>query len=121
MTMTKSGPRKPLLDAHGTQTRYDVISNFTSLIFLSIARIFYVKMAISEGRGGVCISIVGTGPCNPMKYSCYTEGDNILVNIVLTHGQYPSKYSPCILHRDSVTRTVSYSYQNSMWECFNML
>ena len=35
-----------------TQPRYDVIWNFTPIIFFSSLRIFYVKMVTSDGGGG---------------------------------------------------------------------
>ena len=41
-------PKTPLLDA---QTRYDVIGSFQHIFSFSTLRIFYVKMANSEGGG----------------------------------------------------------------------
>ena len=52
----------PLLKTRSAQTRYDVMWNFTPIIFCSTLRIFYVKMATSEEGGVVCISLVGKWP-----------------------------------------------------------
>ena len=42
-------PKTPFLD---TQARHDVILNFTPIIRFNSLRIFYFKMATSEGGGG---------------------------------------------------------------------
>ena len=42
--------------------RPNAIWNFTPIFIFSTFSIFYVKMATSEEGGGVCISVVGTGP-----------------------------------------------------------
>ena len=44
-------PKRPIMDGRGAQTRYDVIRNFTLIIFFSTMRIFHVKLANSEGGG----------------------------------------------------------------------
>ena len=40
-----------LLVTRGTQTQYDMIWNFTTIFIFSTLRIFYAKMATSEGGG----------------------------------------------------------------------
>ena len=50
------------LDAHNLKTRYDVTWFFQHIFSFSSLRIFYVKMATSEG--GVCIFLVGKQPLN---------------------------------------------------------
>ena len=53
----------PLLDTHNSKRWYDVIWFFQHIFRFSTLRIFYIKIATSERkRGGVCISLVGTGP-----------------------------------------------------------
>ena len=47
--------KTPLLNALTAQTRCDVILNFTPIICFITIRIFYIKMATSEG-GGLRIS-----------------------------------------------------------------
>ena len=47
-----SAPKTNFLDARGGQTRFDLLWNFTPIIFFSSLRIFYVKMATSE-MGGI--------------------------------------------------------------------
>ena len=41
------------MDAHGAQTRYDVMLTFTLIFIFRILRFFYVKMATSQEGGGV--------------------------------------------------------------------
>ena len=56
-------PKRPLLEARGTQTRYDV--KFDAHHFWRSLRIFYVNMATSEGGGGGGLHILNCDRAKP--------------------------------------------------------
>ena len=77
-------PKTPLLDAHSTQTRYDVICYFTPIIFSAHCTFFMSRWPVLR-RGGGCLHIRST--ISSWNY-VFHHSSYFRLNVFFLTGQY---------------------------------
>ena len=96
-------PKMPLLDARDAQTRYYVIWYFMPIFIFSTLRIFYVKIAPSEGEGEGGRNILS---CDRAQ-KCHVSNQffTLLHSVcILNKLQILTKTLPAVMRQETATR-----------------